>query len=118
MDKKLSRQILYRPGKKVSEVLSEKANVQVENIDTTPKKPPVEKPKKEVVPKPAETLLERSKRLYDWLDEHPLINLNGICQRAGVDRANFIKGMGKNKELKLDILEKLINELKHYGYAE
>lgn len=108
MDKKMTRQILFKKGEAVAEPVVKK------------KKPenPVEKPKEEIKIKSELTLQERSKKIYDWLDDKPLINLNGVCIKVGIDRANFVKGMGKNKELKEDVLNKIVAELNQYGYSE
>lgn len=116
MEKKSSRQILYVPGKSVSQTLKEKANVEPKNIKT--KSEPIIGDLKPQITKPTLTIKERSEKLYKWLELHPLINLNGLCKKTGADRANFIKSTTKTSELKEDLLLKFIKELKIYGYAE
>ena len=108
MDKKIKRQILWRPNQAISETLEDRAKI--EKIDTTEKKQ--DKPKKELSPK------ERSVMVYKWISDHPMIYLNGVCKLAQIDRANFIKAMKKEKKLKAEIIIKLIEQLKKYGYAE
>ena len=116
MDKKMTRQILFRPGRSVSEVIEEGANVQVKNISVTPNK---NKAKAEIVNKQKEPVaIERCKKLYKWLSIHPLINLNGLCKIVGADRANLIKYWKAERELNEVLLNKIIAELKKYGYAE
>lgn len=114
MDKKSSRQILYKPGKLVSEQLEEKAN-KVDKINTTK---PHKKPKIEAEHKKELTIQEKSERLYNWLKERPFINLNGVCKKIGFDRANFMKWMSRGKSLNQELLDKIVAELKNYGYAE
>lgn len=60
---------------------------------------------------------QKSERLYKWLKSHPLVNLNGVCKKVGVDRANFLKMGEKGKELKPEIIQSFVNILKEYGYA-
>lgn len=114
MDKKMNRQILFRPDKTVSQVLEEKANIQVKNINT--KKEIQKTESKFEIPKSNLTIQQRSENLYQWLQKHPLINLNGLCKKTGADRGNFIKSWEKGKELKEELLVKFILELKEYGY--
>ena len=90
MDKKMKRQILFK-------------------ATTAPKS----KALKKVEQSPQET-----KDVYKWLQSRPLLNLNGICLKVGVDRANFAKSMKANRPLKKEIMAKLLEELKLYGYAE
>lgn len=111
MDKKMSRQILFKPNQPVSKVLEERAN-KVTRINTTDSKPKISP-----IVKVELSAAEKSDRLYKWLKMHPLINLNGLCKRAGMDRANFLKMSGKGKELKQEIIESFINILKNYGYS-
>lgn len=91
MDKKLKRQIIFKQtadGQKVPKQL-QKANTATE-----------------------------PNNLYLWIKERPFLNLNGICNKIGIDRANFAKAMAANKPIKKEIRIKLIEELKQYGYAE
>ena len=107
----MSRTILYKPNKSVSQTLEEKANVRPENIEVKKEVRPVVK----VVPE--KTLSERSVSIYKWLSIRPFINLNGVCLKVGIDRANFVKGMAKDKELKKEQLDNLEKELNQYGYS-
>lgn len=75
--------------------------------------------KKEKLPtKPIVSAPIQAIDIYSWIQDRPFLNLNGICTKLGVDRANFVKAMKANKPLKDDIKAKLITELKNYGYAE
>jgi len=96
----LSRQILFQKGKTTEEPEKEVKKA-------TPAKRP------ETPQKPAKST---SKDLYDWLDDHPLINTAGLCRLAGVDKSNFLKGLGKNKELPAETLAKFSKILSDYGY--
>jgi hypothetical protein len=113
MDKKMSRQILFKPGQTVSKVLNERAN-SVTRIDTTANPKEKEAPTVRV----ELSVAEKSKRLYKWISTHPLINLNGLCKNTGADRANFMKMAVAEKELKSEVLNKFITELIPYGYTE
>lgn len=62
--------------------------------------------------------LTQKKSVYDWLRERPLINLNGLCKQIGYDRGNLIRNMAAGKELKPELMKKLKEALKPYGYAE
>ena len=101
MDKTTKRQILYKPGATVD----------------TKKEDKKEKDIVEVEPPKPKSLQEKSEILYDWVGEHPLFNLNGVCVKIGVDRSNFMKGKAKGKELSEDVLSKFEKELKDYGFS-
>lgn len=107
MDKKLSRQILFKQGKSVveSEVAKKPKKEKAAEVVATPKNQPSEQKK------------ATSEDIYKWIQSRPLINLNGICGEVGVDRANFAKGMQKNRQLKEDVLNKFIEVLKVYGFS-
>lgn len=104
MDKKMNRQIGWRP--------------EVSNTKKSDKPKTDSKAKSAAPPKNELSGQERSKKVYDWLCEHSLFNLNGLCKRVETDRGNFMKAMGADKELKNELLEKIVAELKLYGYAE
>lgn len=112
MDKKLNRQILFRPGQPVSKVLEERANAIIKIDTTTPAT------KQSPILKVELSTANRSENIYKWLKSHRLINLNGLCKIVGTDRTNLMKAMAVNKELKFDLIVKIIAELKNYGYAE
>lgn len=59
-----------------------------------------------------------SKYVYDWLKKHPLIKLNTLCKKIGVDQSNFVKGMKSGKELKPEVVDKLLSILDDYGFKK
>jgi len=97
---RLSRQILFQKGKTTEEPEKEVKKTAPAKRLETPQKP----------------AKSTSKDLYDWLDSHELINLAGLCRLAGVDKSNFLKRLGKNKELPRETLAKFSKILSDYGY--
>jgi hypothetical protein len=61
--------------------------------------------------------LARTQKLYDWIREHPLINLNGLCKECDVDRGNFVRRMDEGKGLKNVLVDKFEASLSKYGYG-
>lgn len=76
------------------------------------------KPQKEPEIKKKAVIEWNSKYLYEWLDLHPMINLNGLCRDAGVDRSNFAKWKKAGTDLKPEVVAKLTEILKQYGYGK
>lgn len=103
MKKGTTRQILYRPEQKTT-VLKEKEKPRV-GEKVTP------------IVRVEYSIEEKSKRLYKWLREHKLINVNGLCIIVDVDRANFLKGAKKDKPLKEEVFDKFFKELSNYGFS-
>lgn len=109
MDKKMSRQILFKKEPLVE--LKEKfVKVQTEAITKS-------KPIKSPIVKVDVIDAKKSEMIYDWVKAHPLINLNGVCKAVGIDRANFLKMAAKNKELKSEVIESFVKILTEYGYT-
>lgn len=62
---------------------------------------------------------EKSKHIFNWLKEHPLINIHMLCQMAGSpDSANFNNAMaGKNRLISKKYLHAIEKLLQPYGYV-
>ena len=59
----------------------------------------------------------KNETLIEWLKNHKLINISGLCKLAGINRSNF------DKSLKMGLISPkhentLINILKNYGYGK
>ncbi len=104
MDKKLKRQILYKPGNQVVEPKKKK-----ENPKTVP--PP------KIEPKPSELPdTDQSAKISTWIGEHPHFKVAPMCMDLKIDPANFNKYL-KMKSIPEKYIQPIIKVLKEYGYA-
>lgn len=105
MKKTMKRQIGYIPSAK-KPILIEKVSEERKDV-----------PKESPIAKVELTEEMRSKKIFEWLSERPLISVNGICEAVKTDTSNFFKAKRLGKPLKQELLLKLEKELKLYGYT-
>lgn len=104
MDKKLKRQILYKPGNQIAEP---KKNKQ-------PRKP---EPASKIESKPSElTVIDQSAKICAWVSDHPHFKIAPMCVDLKIDPANFNKYL-KMKSIPEKYIQPIVKVLKEYGYA-
>lgn len=103
MDKKLKRQILYKPGNQVPEQKKK------EGRKIAP--PPKAESKPSEMPS-----INQSAKISTWIDEHPHFKVTPMCIDLKIDPANFNRYL-KMKSIPEKYIQPIINVLKQYGYA-
>lgn len=56
-----------------------------------------------------------SNRISDWLDNHPLFSINGMCKIVGVNTSNFMKYKAA-KNIPEKFIKPIEKVLEEYGY--
>ena len=61
--------------------------------------------------------MNKSVKISDWLDNHPLFSINGMCSIIRINTSNFMryKDAGKIPEKYIPKIEEI---LKKYGYEK
>jgi hypothetical protein len=109
MDKKLNRQILYRPGSPPEKEAQPKKETEKQvhlPVFETP-------PQKSQIPSKDESL-----KIWSWLDENGrFLKMKAVCVEIGYDEGNFSRLRKSKGQIPAEHLNKLIQVLKRFGYA-
>jgi len=60
---------------------------------------------------------ESSKKIVTWVKDHPLFKWGAMCAKLKIDKGNFQRTLNsKNPNIKPDIISKIEEVLREYGY--
>jgi len=110
MDKKLNRVIGYIPNKQPgdSQQVTKPGAIESKQVSEIAELPDYEKMQ-----------IQKSKKIVDWILEHPEFKWGAMCKKVGLDKGNFKRTLAaKTPKIKISFIPPVETFLNKYGYVK